>query len=76
MILNVVDQINNALIVDNRYKYILTGVSNTLIMAFFAVIIGLILGLAIALIRNNYDNNKRWRIFNILCKIILASKIL
>lgn len=72
MILNVVDQINNALIVDNRYKYILTGVSNTLIMAFFAVIIGLILGLVIALIRNNYDNNKRWRILNILCKSYVA----
>lgn len=72
MILNVVDQINNSLIVDNRYKYILTGVSNTLIMAFFAVIIGLILGLVIALIRNNYDNNKRWQILNILCKSYVA----
>ena len=72
MILNVVDQINNSLIVDNRYKYILTGVSNTLIMAFFAVIIGLILGLVIALIRNNYDNNKKLRFLNILCKGYVA----
>lgn len=72
MILNVVYQINNALIVDNRYKYILTGVSNTLIMAFFAVIIGLILGLAIALIRNNYENNKRLPLLNTLCKGYVA----
>ncbi len=72
MILKVVDQINNALIVDNRYKYILTGIGNTLIMAFFAVIIGLILGLIIALVRNNYDNNKKMPILNFLCKTYVA----
>jgi len=39
----------------NRYKYILKGLSNTIIIAFSAVIIGMIIGLLIALIRTSHD---------------------
>ena len=41
-------------------------------MALFAVIIGLIFGLLIALIRNNYENNKRLPLLNTLCKSYVA----
>ena len=45
MILGIIEQFNNSLIVDNRYKYIFSGLGNTIVMALFAVIIGLIFGL-------------------------------
>ena len=72
MILGIVEQFNNSLIVDNRYKYIISGLGNTIVMALFAVIIGLIFGLIIALIRNNYENNKRLPLLNTLCKSYVA----
>lgn len=72
MILGIIEQFNNSLIVDNRYKYIISGLGNTIVMALFAVIIGLIFGLLIALIRNNYENNKRLPLLNTLCKGYVA----
>ena len=72
MILGIIEQFNNSLIVDNRYKYIFSGLGNTIVMALFAVIIGLIFGLIIALIRNNYENNKRLPLLNTLCKGYVA----
>ncbi len=72
MILGIIEQFNNSLIVDSRYKYIFTGLGNTIVMALFAVIIGLILGLSIALIRNNYENNNKLPILNALCKGYVA----
>lgn len=72
MILGIIEQFNNSLIIDNRYKYIISGLGNTIVMALFAVIIGLIFGLIIALIRNNYENNKRLPLLNTLCKGYVA----
>ena len=46
------------LIKDNRYLYLLDGLRNTLIITFFATIIGVFLGLIIALIRTTNDNIK------------------
>lgn len=72
MTLGIIEQFNNSLIVDDRYKYIFTGLGNTIVMALFAVIIGLILGLLIALIRNNYENNNKLPILNALCEGYVA----
>lgn len=54
----------DSIIYDNRYKYILEGLSHTILIAFFAVIIGIILGVIIALIRHNYDTNNKMKICN------------
>ena len=50
------DSLYKTLIVDDRYKYILSGLTTTVIIAFFAVIIGIIIGTLVSLIRNNYVN--------------------
>lgn len=39
------DNLYKTFVYDDRYKYILEGLGNTLIIAFFAVIIGVILGI-------------------------------
>ena len=44
-----------AFIEDNRWKYLLEGVQNTLILTFFALLLGVVLGVVIAAIRATYD---------------------
>ena len=64
--------LNNTLIQDGRYKYILKGLANTLIMSVFAIIIGILFGLFIAIVRDNYKNNKKGKILNFLCSLYVT----
>lgn len=63
------DSLYKTLIVDDRYKYILSGLTTTVIIAFFAVIIGIIIGTLVSLIRNNYEVNKKGKILNKICEL-------
>lgn len=65
------DSLYKTLIVDDRYKYILSGLTTTVIIAFFAVIIGIIIGTLVSLIRNNYEVNKKGKILNKICEIYI-----
>lgn len=62
------DNLYKTFVYDDRYKYILEGLSNTLLIAFFAVIIGVVIGIIISLIRNNYEVNGKGRISNFIAK--------
>lgn len=42
----------------DRWKLLVTGLENTLLMTFFALCIGIIIGVAIAIVRTTWDNNK------------------
>lgn len=63
-------------IVDNRYKYILKGLGNTLLITLFAVLIGIAIGFLIAIIRSSHDKMDRPGFFvkflNVLSKLYLA----
>ena len=58
---------------ENKLKeyanYIKTGLAHTLIMTFFAAIIGIILGVLLAAAKNAADNNKKLRFLGILTNI-------
>lgn len=56
----------NSVIYDNRYKYILEGLLNTILIAFLAVIIGIIIGSLVAIIRHYHDSTGKMKIG---CKI-------
>ena len=58
----------NSVIYDGRYKYILQGLRNTLIIALGAVVIGIILGSISAIIRNIHENTGNLKIMNVLSK--------
>lgn len=58
-----------SVIYDNRYLYILEGLFNTIIIAFFAVIIGIIIGIAVALIRNYHDNTNKLKLLDKIAKL-------
>ena len=59
MLLSISEQFYKSLIYDDRYKYILTGLGNTIIMAICAVLIGALIGLIIAIIRTYHDNTNK-----------------
>ena len=42
---------------DNRWKYLVTGLGRTLLIAFFAVLIGTLIGVVVEIIRSTYDKN-------------------
>lgn len=69
---------------DNRWKYLVTGLGRTLLIAFFAVLIGTLIGVVVAIIRSTYDKNYETmarrknvgyyllKLLNILSKIYLT----
>ena len=61
----------NTVIYDNRYMYILEGLLNTIIIAFFAVILGIVIGVLVAIVRNYHDNSGKLKLLNMLGKIYI-----
>lgn len=70
-------------ITDNRYKYLTNGLKTTLIITFFALIIGVLLGFIVAVIRVSHDKtegeNRKMtvgkfflKIANYFCKLYLT----
>ncbi|MEG1774240.1 MAG: amino acid ABC transporter permease [Oscillospiraceae bacterium] len=57
---------------DDRWKYLVTGLKNTLIVAFFAVMIGVAIGCVLALIRTTHDKTGKLGALNVFAKIYLT----
>ena len=67
-----IDIFYRTLIYDDRYKYILEGLKNTLVIALFAVLIGIILGILISLVKNRYKENGKGKILNGIANIYVT----
>ena len=59
-------------ITKGRWLLLLNGLGVTLVITFFAVILGFVLGFAVAIVRNIYDNTKKLRFLNFLCNVYLT----
>ncbi len=70
-ILKLAKDFEAAFIEDNRWKYLVEGIGNTLILTFFALILGVVLGILIAAIRTTYDKQYN-DIHNPIAKVFLA----
>ncbi len=69
---------------DNRWEWIVEGLKNTIIITFFATLIGIAIGVIIAIVRSTYDKNidtlKKKKnlgyyllsLFNGVCKVYLT----
>lgn len=67
---------------DNRWQYLTKGLGNTLLITFFSLIIGVVLGVVVAIIRSSYDKTAQEMrsgfgktilgIANFICKIYLT----
>ena len=59
-------------ITDDRWKYIVNGLGVTLRVTVFAVLIGIVIGLFIAVIRSTYDKTGKLKIINFFCNVYLT----
>jgi len=57
---------------ENRWRYITDGLKNTLLITFFALIVGLLLGFIVAIIRSTHDKTGKMKILNAICKVYLT----
>ena len=68
----IIDKFYYSVIYDGRYKYIIEGLKNTLLIALGAVVIGILLGGITAVSRNIYDNTNKFKIMNELSKLYVT----
>lgn len=57
---------------DDRWKYLTTGLQNTIVIAFCAVLIGVAIGFFIALVRTTHDKTGKMKILNFIAKLYLT----
>ena len=57
---------------DDRWHYIADGLKTTLIITFFACMMGIVLGFIVGMIRSTHDKTGKLKLLNILCKIYLT----
>ena len=69
---------------DNRWKYLVNGLKNTLIITLFALLIGVVIGIIISMIRSTYDKTANeirkknilayifFSLINFICKVYLT----
>lgn len=69
---NIFDKFYYSVIYDGRYKYILEGLYNTVIMAVLAIIVGVVLGVILSVIRNYHDNTGKIKILNSIAKLYIT----
>ncbi len=69
---NFVEQFTLNFINDNRYRYILDGFVNTLIITFLAALLGIALGFLVAIIRSGHDKTGHMKIPNFICQVYLT----
>ena len=66
------DKLYSTFIEGARWTYLTDGLKTTLIVTFFAVIVGVILGFLIAVIRSTHDKTGKLKILNFLAKVYLT----
>lgn len=66
------EKIHNNFVKDGRWHYLLRGLGITLLITFFAVILGILFGFLLAVIRVAYDKNGSLRFLNYLAKLYLT----
>ena len=75
-----IESLHKNLIVENRYMYLLEGLGNTLLIALFATLVGVAIGMVIAVIRVYHGQGTARNpvlrgilsVLNVLCKVYLT----
>lgn len=57
---------------EDRWKYITSGLGNTLKITFFAAILGILLGFVVAVIRSTHEQTGKLKFLNALCRLYLT----
>ena len=67
--MNWFQQLHETFIEGNRYKMLLEGLGNTLLITVGALLIGVIIGTAIAIAKYYADGNPKLKVINIICDL-------
>lgn len=59
-------------VTDNRYQYFLSGLGNTLLITFFAALIGIVIGFIVAIVRTTYERTGKLKVLNAIFKVYLT----
>lgn len=63
---NFITKFHSTFIEKDRWMYLLDGLKTTLLITFFAVILGMVLGFLIAIIRSTHDKTGKLGFLNVL----------
>lgn len=66
------DHVYKNFVKDSRWKFIVEGLRNTLVISFFAALLGIMIGFVIAQIRTSNEFNGRFKVLNWFAKAYLA----
>ena len=72
LINKIIEEFYQSIIEEARYRYILEVLGRTVVIAFFAVILGVIAGTLIALIRNYHEETGKAKLANFLAKLYVT----
>ncbi len=67
-----INDFSTAFIEQSRWKFIIEGLGNTLIITLFAVILGIIIGFIVSVIRTTHDKTGKLKISNAICQVYLT----
>ena len=57
---------------DDRWTYLTEGLKNTLVVTFFAVLVGILIGFTVASVRSTNEKTGKLKILNVICKAYLT----
>ena len=57
---------------DDGWKYITVGLKNTLIITFFACLMGIVLGFLVGMVRSTYEKTHKLKFLNAICNVYLT----
>ena len=67
-----IDDFQQNFLDESRWHYLTNGLKTTLIITFFAVILGFVLGFLVAIVRSTHDKTGKMKILNALCRVYLT----
>ena len=67
-----IDDFQQNFLDESRWHYLTNGLKTTLIITFFACMMGIVLGFIVGMIRSTHDKTGKLKLLNILCKIYLT----
>lgn len=69
---DLIKSFNKTFILEGRYKLFITGIRNTVFIAFFATLIGITIGLTVAIIKTGAKKNKKLFVLDKICSLYVT----
>lgn len=66
------DALYQNLIAEDRWKYLTDGLGTTLMITFFAVLLGIVIGFLVAVICSTYEKTGKLKVLNGICQVYLT----